>query len=204
MKIMNLTKLTFVVTLFSLCSILNAGTIYYGASGDLILNPNGSTAPKNNLVEVGGFASGFNFTNNTTLSSLTSSFTVLGSTSIANGSNIAGQFSDSAINTTLAGGSLLYMWIFNAPIASNATAWAIISNSAWLAPSSTDVTASVNIDASDSGTYVPTGAAGSVVAGNWSGLGNNDIKLALVPEPTSLGLLGAGMMVVGTMRRRRK
>ena len=87
-------------------------------------------------------------------------------------------------------GSSLYMWVFNDPAASTATAWGIFGASSWVMPNdlgNTSLTSSL-ID--------------NIVFGSSSG---DNYKLQAIPEPsayaTILGLLGLGYAVFCRRRR---
>ena len=193
-------KFTVGVLLFLSPSVVRAGTIEISAYAANILNPDNSLASIGDFVQVGTFTPGLNFSTITTFSSLSANFTSLASCVIGAGGYAAGQFDVSVPYTSGPVGAQLYMWLFNSSIPANATAWAIVTNTStglWVTPplgpsgySATEV--------SDLLTYVPTGAAGTVLSNG------GDIKMALIPEPTSFAMLGSGLLMMGSMIRRRK
>lgn len=87
-------------------------------------------------------------------------------------------------------GSNLYMWVFNDPTASSATAWGLFGSSSWVMPN-------------DQGTVSLTSSLiDNIVFGSSSG---DDFKLQAVPEPsayaTILGFLGLGYAIFCRRRR---
>jgi len=192
MKLVKITQTLAIIFAVVLPLGMRAGTIEYSSQIGAIQNSNGTNSADNNIVELGTFTPGFNFSTNTSYAQLVAGFTLYDTTTIQS----AGQFYNNP--TWLGSASIpLYIWCFNvASNVSSATQWAIITNPGWVTPSSASLSSSV-IDTADSGTVIPTGAAGQVV-------GSNIKMTAAVPEPTSIALLGGGLMMLGSMVRRRK
>jgi hypothetical protein len=194
---MKLKKFTLSLAAFISISLpfsMKAATIEYSSQNGVILGANGFNAADGDIVELGTFTSGFNFVANTSFSALNAAFTLYDTTTI-----VGGQFYN---NPTWAGlsGIPLYIWIFNVtstPVA-NPGAWAIVKNPSWLTPDGSSSTADIPIDTSDSGTVVPTGALG-IVSG-----ADVQLQLAAVPEPSSIAFLASGLLMAGSMIRRRK
>lgn len=180
-----------------------AEQVDFGAIGNFIRLNNNTLVPNGDIVMLGSFPTGFDFTVNTTFAQLTAAFTLYGTTVIGDaGSGFTpGEFFSSA-GPVLPGvaGDRLYIWMFNSAVPANATQWAIISNpaAAWTRPVS-GLTLN-SIDASDAGTFVPIGALGSINGGTF------DIRLGIVviPEPSVmlLGALGLGLGLMALRARR--
>ncbi len=179
----------------------NAEQVDFGAIASFIRLNNNVILPSGNMVMLGSFPTGFDFTVNTTFAQLSAAFTLYGTTVIgdAGSGNTPGQFFSTA-GPTLPGvqGDHLYIWMFNSNVPANATQWAIVTNNAanWTRPVSG--LNSTSIDVSDAGTFVPAGALGSINGATF------DVILGIVPEPSTyfLGLVG-GTVLVGGLRLRR-
>ena len=189
-----LTIATILTVVLTPC-LAKAATINYGCTSGMVYDQTGSVDPDGSVVELGYWTAGFDFTANTTFSQLNTAFHKLDQTTINGPLGATGEFYNSTVYTG-AVAVQLYIWVFN----SNQSAWAIVTNpaSAWIAPADpTNTAAPVNIDTSDSGTKVPTGTLGTVN-------GAGDVHLQSAPEPTSIALLGSGLLMLGSMIRRRK
>jgi hypothetical protein len=180
-------------------------TVEYGALGNSILNPDGSGADPGQLVRLGTFPSGFDFSANQTFASLDAAFTQFDTTTIAGAPGTSeGQFFDSIVLTNSAFlGKLLYVWVLDTATASSPAAWLILTSTDpnWVTPTAgPDFTA---IDTSDPGVFVPLGALGAPVANAISPNGK-DWQLVAVPEPSTYALLVLGATAAVVMRRRRR
>ena len=206
-----LKKLHFLLTtlaILSLASLASAASIEFsmGLNGGAIQNPNASTASDGDLVLVGTFTSGFDFGLNANNYAVTlAAFSQYGSTTIGSGVGVPPSSGMFDANIAVPGGATtnapLYMWIFNNAVAGNATAWAIVTNpsSLWLTPGGA---LSTNIGGDDTGTVIASGAHGNALGS----VPSSNIRMATVtvPEPTSIALLSGGLLMVGSMIRRRK
>jgi hypothetical protein len=179
--------------------------IEFDALANKILNPNGSTAADGDIVRLGLFPTGFNFSANQTFSSLDAAFTQLGTTS-----TIGGQFTNDIVNTTSGfEGRELYIWVLNSSTPATANAWVILTDTAdtnWKVPNDG---ANTIIDAGDPAVFVPIGALGISVpnANSPNGKDWEMQSLAAVPEPSTYAstLLGlSGFALVSLRRRFRK
>ncbi len=198
------------VFILHLVSDVKAGTIEFDALGNVILNTGGTLAADGNSVLMGTFASGFDFgANAPDFATTFAAFSTYGMTTIGtNADPNAGQFSDTAVVTGVVG-NRLYMWLFNNPTPSAATAWAIITNNAanWTAPADSALSSTI-IDSSDPGTFVPAlaGAMASATGPNGPALGfitqNANIQMQAVPEPSALVLVFCAASGLFLSRRR--
>lgn len=181
-----------------------AEQVDFGEIGSLIrLNNNVVVPAGSGTVWLGSFPVGFDFTVNTTFAQLSAAFTLYGTTVFGDvgSGGTAGQFFSTA-GPTLPGvqGDRLYIWMFNTLVPANSTQWAIVTNPGanWTRPVSG--LNSTSLDVSDTGTFVPNGALGTVIGGTF------DVRMGLVviPEPSTylLGVIGIGAMLMIARRRR--
>jgi hypothetical protein len=202
-------KKNILIALCALVGLIGAGRLQaeqvdFGNIGSLVrLNNNVVVPAGSGTVWLGSFPTGFDFSVNTTFAQLSAAFTLYGTTVFGDvgSGGAAGQFFSTA-GPTLPGvqGDRLYIWMFNSAVPANATQWAIVSNPAanWTRPVSG--LNSTSIDGSDAGTFVPTGALGTINGAN----GDIIMGLVVIPEPSVmlLGALGLGLMAVQVRRSR--
>ena len=206
-KVTSLKKLAVLLAVLSLSMAAKAGTIEFSSYSSYIYNADGSTqASVGDLVEIGTLKSGSAFSLNDSATQLLAKLDLIpgGTCAVGDGGYGAGQF-DCTITCTLDANIQIYMAIFNAATPDAASAYAVLTNTkaglAWLTPGASTFAQS-NIDVSDPGVYVPVGACGVSLSGSGSG---GDVKMAApAPEPSSVALLGSGLMMLGSMIRRRK
>ena len=183
----------------------------------------GAAVPAGSIAYVGQFPAGFNFTTNNTLNSLLQNFTILdqvfvGQDEAGGGSVAAGSFYGTISGNPIAGtnafsgspasavvGQPLFVWVFNAATPAAATQWGIVSNSSGSWNFTSGAVATNFLDISDSGTFVPAGALGSLVFNATDGV--NELFLgdaAVIPEPSTYALGVAGLATLLAFRRRNR
>lgn len=187
-------------------------TVSANAVSQKILDASGNALPSGDVVRIGYFSDTSLLGSSNDFTYLNSIFTPIGE-GLANAGTLtesgntgqtmiinnfggnSGAFLGSFSNvsgTYLAPGTQLYMWVFNASLASvsSATQWGIFSASSWTFPSDLG---SVTVSPSTGGV--------NVIRGGTSG---SNFTIASVPEPSTYALLGLGTAFAGWMARRKK
>ena len=204
----------------------NSGSVnVYNSNGSTLLS-GGSTADGNGAVlELGYYSSG------TTLNPFAGTFvaltgaessntaTVPGSSELMNQTSIGdnningagdGTFaigvsfvvgSNSGFNLPSAGVPLVIKFFNNTTVAGS-TFYNVVANTSnwlWATPGTSPNEPVINMSLDDAGL-----SWYSVAVAGQAGTTAFDTTVALIPEPTSMALLGAGMLMMGSMVRRRK
>ncbi len=183
-----------------------AASIDYGALGNFVENPNGTPSNLGNYVRVGTFATGFNFSlNSTNFAATNAAFTEYDNTVIGSGVTPPGEFFDTTPFLSGISGVRIYVWVFNSPNPAAATAWAIVTSNDgnWFGPA--DGPNSTSVDLSDPGVFIPTGALGQRVP-TALGFVGFDIRMTTtpVPEPSTYAMIAVGLLGFGGVMLRRR
>lgn len=184
-------------------SLRAQATVEYSALGDNIRIDTTTLAPTGDAVLFGYFPSGFDFSANQTFSSLSAAFVQLDSTTI---SPAPGHFDDSGLQTKT--NQEFYIWAFNNPTPSSASAWLIVTNPSWTLPTA-QAGDTGTFDTSDVGTFVPNGAQGFGITSSINNPAGNQTDWVMgtptvVPEPSTYALLGCAAGVILLVRTRNK
>ena len=178
-------------------------TIEYSALGNNIRDPDGTLADDGQLVRLGFWAPGFDFVVNDTFSELNGSFTQVDTTTTTNITSDGEFFGEEITSNSAYLDKQLYIWILNTATAVDPSAWVILTNSAWRTPGAGPNT--LNLDTSDAGTFVPTGALGEAFTPPLKATSQNgvDWQIEAIPEPSTYALIAVGTAALLAVRRRR-
>ena len=209
----------FIASFGSVLPSASASTVEYSALGNYLLttaynataSTNATRLPTGLSVELGTFPAGFNFSlNRTSYTGTNAGFTLFNTTTVGNNTGnpaVVGEFDKTTgnLDSLAAGGSQLYIWVFDNAVPASSTAWAIVTNPTWVTPQ-TGATF-LSIDTSDTGTIIAAGALGAIVTDTTAPLtGTNfSIRLSAVPEPSTYVLStigGIGMFLLAKRRRK--
>jgi hypothetical protein len=127
-------------------------------------------------------------------SSVNSLFTELGTVTASGGSFLSvGQNTYTLPASGVNAGDKLYVWVFNAAVATSATEWGIFSSSnvQWNMPSDPNTNT------------LSTATLDNVIAGGSTGSGPTEYTLAAIPEPSTYALIFGGLSLAWVALRRR-